>query len=107
MKMLLLCILLLAVPAFADTVTVVVVDNSTPTAMPTTTATTRRSVAIENTGPNNIYCSPSSSVTTSTGFLVEAGKWRSFPGVPIWCIAATAAQTGTGTNHTLVWESDS
>ena len=107
MKRLPLVVILLARVAMADTVTSVAVSDSTPTRMPSSMSTTRRSVMVENHGANSIYCSPSSTVTTDTGFEVASGAWRSFPGAPVWCIAATGAQTGTGSDRTLVWESDS
>lgn len=64
-----------------------------------------KSLKVINRSSATIYCSPSSDVTASTGDPVTAGAWASYPGVPVWCIA-TVAQAGTGTDRTLVWESD-
>lgn len=107
MRTLLLLLLLLAVPAWADESTQVNVSNTTPTLVPTTFCSTCRSILLENGGANAIYCSTSSTVTTNTGHKVAAlDGWRSFPYAKIWCIASTAAQTGIGRDHTLVWVSE-
>lgn len=103
---LLLPLLLVASVAWADTSSAVVVSDTTPTKVPATTCGTCKSLMLENGGSNSIYCAPSSTVTSDTGFEVEAGAWRAFPNVPVWCVAATAAQSGTGRDHTLVWVSD-
>lgn len=103
-----LLLLLLSRVALADDASSVAVSNVTPTAVPATTCATCKSIMIENGGANAIYCSPESDVTVNTGFKVAPGDgWRSFPNVPMWCIAATAAQTGTNRDTTLVWVSQS
>lgn len=100
----LLVVLLLPAVALADVVTSVAVLN-TATPMPATLSNTRRSILVENKGAASIFCSPSSSVTTSTGFEIESGAWRAFPATTLWCIAAVS-QAGTGTDRTMAWESD-
>lgn len=100
----LLPLLMLPSVALADVVTSVAVLD-TPTKMPSTISTTRRSVLYENRGSASIFCSPSSSVTVETGFEISTGAWRAFPATVVWCIAAVS-QAGTGTDRTLVWESD-
>lgn len=102
-----LVLLFLATLAHADTASSVAVSDVTATKMPSTTSTTRRSLLIENRGANAIYCSPNSTVTIELSFRLGPGAWRSFPGTVVWCIAETAAQTGVGTDRTMVWESDS
>lgn len=97
--------LLIAPIAFADVVTSVTV-LSTATPMPATISNTRRSLLVENKDAASIYCSPSSSVTVSTGFEIGAASWRSFPSTVVWCIASVS-QTGSGSSRTMVWESDS
>jgi LSD1 subclass zinc finger protein len=106
MTRLLPLLLLLSSSAWADTASSVAVSDSTPTVVPASPCNTCRSLLVENRGANAIYCSPSSTVTTDTGFKVSAGGWRSFPYVPVWCIAETASQAGTGTDRTLVWVSN-
>lgn len=105
--LLLLLLLFIAVPAWADESTQVAVSDGTPTLVPTTFCTTCRSILLENGGSNAIYCSTESDVTTDTGhYVAPTNGWRSFPYAKIYCIAATAAQTGTGRDHTLVWVSN-
>jgi hypothetical protein len=89
-----------------DRSTEVAVSSSTPTALPATTCTTCTVILIENGGPNDIFCSPESDVTTLTGFRVAANDgYRSFPNVPLWCIAETADQSASTADrdHTIVW----
>lgn len=98
---------LLAMPAMAaDYDTVNVGTTATNVTAGLTNPTSYRTILVENGGSNAIYCSRDPSVTTDDGHEVPAGDSRSFPyDGPIYCDAATAAQTGTGRDHTIVWGS--
>jgi hypothetical protein len=104
-----LLLLLLASPARAADYATVAVSSSTPTKV-TATLTgvpSYKTVLIENGGSNPIYCSRDPNVTTNTGHKVGGSdSWRGLPyDGPVWCIAATASQTGTGRDVTIVWGS--
>lgn len=107
MKRLLLILCLVATPAFAEEqFGDVAVSDSTPTRIPVTQCTTCRTLLVENGDTSDaIYCGPSASVTTDTGFKVSAADgWRSFPyRANFYCISANDAQTGTARNQTLFW----
>ena len=70
-----------------------------------------RSFRIDNRGANSIWCRyqlPSETSTPSfvagQGMEIEAGTWASFPALPLWCIAATASQTGcSGSATDCTW----
>lgn len=88
--------------------TTVNVSDTTPTRLTASlTGTGYKTILIENGGPNPIYCSKDPSVTVDTGHEIAANDgWRSFPfDGPIYAVAATAAQDGTGRNRTIVWGS--
>jgi LSD1 subclass zinc finger protein len=109
MKPLLLLCFLFSTAAWADDMLSVAVSNTTPTNVTaSSTCGTCRSILVTNRGTNTIYCSPESDVTTSTGVPLATDDPTPFPYVaPLYCIAATAAQAGTGTDRTLVWVSQS
>lgn len=88
--------------------TTVNVSNVTVTSLTSgLTGTGYKTILVENGGPNPIYCSRDPAVTTDTGHEIGANDaWRSFPfDGPIYAIASTAAQDGTGRNKTIVWGS--
>lgn len=102
----LLCFL--AMPAMAaDYGTVNVATSATNVTAGLTRTAGYTSILIENGGANAIYCSLNPSVTVNTGHKVAASDgWRSFPyDGPIYCIAATASQTGAARDLTIVWGS--
>jgi Tfp pilus assembly protein FimT len=101
----LLC--LLAAPALAEDYDTVNVDTSATNVTSGLSDTRYKSLLVENGGSNAIYCSRDPAVTTNTGHKVAASDgWRSFPYEgPLYCIAATAAQTGTARDLTIVWGS--
>lgn len=110
MTRLALTLCLFALPAVAQEVSGnVAVSSSTPTLVPPTASvcTTCRTLRIQNGGANMIYCSPSgASVTTDTGVFTVAPseQWVSVPyRRDIYCIAATADQTGAGRSRTYYW----
>jgi hypothetical protein len=109
MKRLAILLCMLAAPAFAQEVYGnVAVSDATPTLVPpaASVCTTCKTLRIQNGGGNVIYCSPDASVTTDTGvFAVSASEgWVSVPyRRNIYCIAATAAQTGAGRSRTYYW----
>lgn len=91
----------------ADYITVNV-SNTAPTSLTAgLTGTGYKTILVENGGANPIYCSRDSAVSTDTGHEVAANDgWRSFPyDGPLYAIASTAAQDGTGRNRTIVWGS--
>lgn len=88
--------------------TTVAVSSSTPTKITGgLTGTGYTSILVENGGANAIYVSRDPAVTVNTGHKVTASDgWRSFPMEgPLYALAATADQDGTGRNHTIIWGS--
>lgn len=84
---------------------------SAATAIPTAPLDGRYGIAIQNLGPNPIYCGWDSSVTTATGWQVAANggvmsvdvSYNGSSGAKkLWCIAVTADQSGTA--DTRYWE---
>jgi hypothetical protein len=107
MRTVLVAVLLLAFPAMADTMkSYAVLTSATKVFTPSASNGAVRSLKVVNRGANAIYCSPESDVTTDTGDPIASGASAAYPGVTVWCIASVA-QAGTGTDRTLVWESDS
>lgn len=99
--------MLTASAASADTLnSYAVTTDATKVFTPSASNGAVRSLKVVNRGANAIYCSPASTVTTDTGDPIASGASAAYPGVPVWCIASVA-QAGTGTDRTLVWESDS
>lgn len=89
----------------------VAVDNVVPTPVPAVPLANRRALSIQNNGPNDIWCGPENTVTTTTGHKVAktGGTWSLEVGaaLPFWCLAQTAAQTAgaspsTATSYTEV-----
>lgn len=91
----------------ADYTTVNVSDVTATRITAGLTGTGYKNVLVENGGPNPIYVSLDPAVTVDTGHEIAASDgWRSFPyGGPLYAIAATAPQDGTGRNKTIVWGS--
>lgn len=107
MRTVLVAVLLLAFPALADTMnSYAVLTTATQVFTPSASNGAVRSLKVVNRGANTIYCSPASGVTTDTGDPIASGASAAYPGVVVWCIT-TVNQAGTGTDRTLVWESDS
>ncbi len=81
--------------------------QTSATAVPTTGLAGRRSVSINNNGPNEIRCGFNNSVTTSTGTAVAANggyvSWDITDAVTVYCIAKTANQSAAAaTNYTEI-----
>lgn len=100
-------LLLCTVPAWAAPYATVNVSDSTPTNVTASLSGMQfKTILVENGGSNAIYCSADSAVTTDTGHEVLSGDKATFPyDGPVYCIAATDAQTGTGRDHTIIWGS--
>lgn len=107
MKWLVLAVAVVAFPAWADDMrSYAVLSTATQVFDPAASGSTyRKSLKVINRSAAAIYCSPESDVTTNTGDVIAAGASLPYPAVPIWCIAASS-QAGTGTDRTIVWESD-
>lgn len=109
MRWLLLGLMLTSATAFAgaDDCTVNVSNATATNITSCLTGGPYKTILVENGGANAIYCSRNSSVTTSIGHKVAASDgWRSFPfDGPVYCIAATAAQTGAARDLTIIWGS--
>lgn len=107
MKRLPIILCLLAAPAMAADYDTVNVATSATNVTAGLGETRYKSILVENGGANAIYCSRDPAVTTSTGHKVSASDgWRSFPYEgPLYCIAATASQNGTGRDLTIIWGS--
>lgn len=100
-------VLLVSSAAWADNMnSYAVLTSATQVFTPSASTGGVRTLKVVNRGANTIYCSPSSTVTTNTGDPISSGASAAYPGVPVWCISSVA-QAGTGTDRTLVWESDS
>lgn len=102
----LLIFALVSTAALADEQFGDVAVTTSPTRIPVTQCPTCRSLLVENGDTADaIYCGPSASITTDTGFKVAASDgWRSFPyRANFYCVSANDAQTGTGRNQTLFW----
>lgn len=91
----------------ADYTTVNVLNTVATSLTSGLTGTGYKTILVENGGPNPIYCSPDPAVTVNTGHEIAANDgWRSFPwNGPLYAIAATADQDGTGRNHAIIWGS--
>jgi hypothetical protein len=102
-------LLLLSLPALARDIDTVNVSSSTPTNVTTNLdgRAAYKTIMVENGGTNAIYCAKDESVTTNTGHKVNGSDgWRAFPYEgPLYCIAASADQTGTSRDKTIVWGS--
>lgn len=95
-----------AAPVMADTMqSYAVTTSATQVFTPSSSNAFTKSLKVINRSAATIYCSPSSSVTTGTGDPISAGGSAPYPAVPVWCISGSS-QAGTGTDRTLVWESD-
>jgi hypothetical protein len=73
---------------------------TTATALPQLAG--RKAIAIQNRGPNSIFCAvaDSTKAVVNKSWEIASGGWFSIPisSVPIYCIAATANQvTGAAT----------
>lgn len=77
------------------------VSSVAATKVPAASMATRYAIAIQNLGPNNIWCGYSSTVTAATGWRVvggggvytaDTGYSGSTDRNQLWCIAETATQ---------------
>lgn len=109
MKVVALWTCLVGASALAATTSFVAVGTSA-TSMPGTPAFLRKGLVIENRGANDLWChylapgvSGVPTITAGRGHLVLAGTARTFPPDMLWC-ATSVAQTGTGSDVTLVSE---
>jgi hypothetical protein len=103
-------LLLMALGAASPRSTAFTVTTSV-TAITLSDPTVSRSFRLDNRGAYSIWCRyqlPSETSTPSfvagQGMEIEAGTWASFPALPLWCIAATASQTGcSGSATDCTW----
>ena len=98
-KIVLAVLMLLPVSALA---TEVLVSNVTATRVDGASTSYRRGVEVQNQGPNAVWCNVgTSTVVVNKARQVSPGEAWFFPvrvGVPVYCLASTAAQvTGAAT----------
>jgi hypothetical protein len=92
---------LLAWSAYAAPTTTEVLVLSTATAVPTTAAGDRRSIEIQNQGPNPIYCAMTSATAVSAKArkIDTGGSWGLdlSSGTTVYCITTVDQVTGAAT----------
>ncbi len=90
--------LLVALLGFSAMASEVLVDTTSTKV--TSSRPSRKSVVLQNKGPNSIFCDIRTAAVLNKSFEVHAGSWAAIPATgstPINCISSALQSTGAAT----------